>query len=48
MLLDYKLEFVDDAYAPYEDRDSHPWHRYRRAAGVMMSFVSALFMVSVM
>lgn len=44
----YKLEFVDDVFADLEDREDHPWHKYRRAAGIFMSLVSTLFMVSIM
>jgi len=44
----FKLEFFDDVLAPYEDRDAHPWHKYRRAAGILMTLVAVLFMVSVM
>jgi len=44
----FKLEFIDDVYADYEDREAHPWHKYRRGAGIIMSLVSTLFMVSVM
>ena len=47
-LADFKLEFIDDAYAEFEDRELHPWHKYRRAFGILMSMVSILFLVSVM
>jgi len=47
-MLYFKLEFVDDIYADYEDRDEHPWHKYRRGAGILVSLVAVLFMVSVM
>ena len=32
----------------HEDRDMHPWHKYRRAAGIVMSLIATLFMVSVL
>ena len=47
-ILYFKLEFVDDVYAGFEDREEHPWHKYRRGAGIIMSLISVLFMVSVM
>ena len=31
-----------------EDRELHPWHKYRRAAGIFMSLIATLFMVSVL
>ncbi len=46
--IDFKLEFVDDVYAGFEDRDAHPWYKYRRAAGIIMSLVATVFMVSVL
>ena len=48
VLLDFKLEFFDDVFADFEDREMHPWHRYRRAAGVIMSCISVFFLVSIM
>ena len=47
-LADVKLEFFDDVYAEHEDRDLHPWHKYRRGAGILMSAVSAFFLASVL
>ena len=48
MPADFKLEFYDDVMDPIEDREMHPWHKYRRAAGILMSLIASLFMVSVM
>ena len=47
-LADFKLEFVDDVYEEFEDREMHPWHKYRRAAGIVISLVAVLFMFSVL
>ena len=46
--IDFKLEFFEDVMEPLEDRDEHPWHRYRRTAGIIMSLVAVLFLVSVL
>ena len=46
-ILYYKLEFVDDVYSGLEDRNLHPWHKYRRATGVILSFVAVFFLVCV-
>jgi hypothetical protein len=43
-----KLEFFDDVYAEHEDRDLHPWHKYRRGVGIFMAAVSAFFLASVL
>ena len=40
----FKLEFVKDVYAEFEDRENHPWHKYRRAAGILMSLVTVFFL----
>ena len=45
---DFKLEFVDDVMKDYDDRETHPWHKYRRSAGIIMSLVAIVFLVSVM
>jgi len=44
----FKLEFVDDVMKDYDDRETHPWHKYRRSAGIIMSLVAIVFLVSVM
>lgn len=43
-----KLEFFDDIYAEHEDRVLHPWHKYRRGAGIVMATLSAFFLASVL
>ena len=45
---DFKLEFVDDVYEPFEDRESHAIYKLRRAAGVLMALVAAAFLFSVL
>ena len=45
---DFKLEFVDDVYEAFEDRESHAIYKLRRAAGVIMAVVAAAFLFSVL
>ena len=47
-LIYFKLEFIDDIYADFEDRELKPWHKYRRAAGIFMSLIASFFMISVL
>ena len=46
--VDFKYEFVDDVYEPYEDRDSHPWYKYRRGVGVFMCLFALFFLTSIL
>ena len=46
--LDFKLEFVDDVYESFEDRETHAIYKLRRAAGVLMAIVAAAFLFSVL
>ena len=45
---DFKFEFVDDVMRLHDEREQQPWHKYRRAAGLSMSLVATVFLVSVL
>ena len=46
--VDFKLEFYDDVYKMHEDREKYPMDRFRRAAAMIMTLISTVFLLSVM
>ena len=48
LILDAFLEWGENVYEPYEDRDLHNWYRYRRAFGITAAILAHIFLFSVL